>query len=473
MTDFSRRFFLKGGAAGMAGMASMLGTMGAQKAWAADTTGYKALVCVFFLGGMDHADTVLPLDEASFDELGTVRPGLFSQYGVGSGNSSRDRANMLELTVPDAARFNGRRFALPQQLSGVHSLYEAGEAAVLGNVGPLIEPTRRESFENGSVLLPPRLFSHNDQQSTWMALDVEGQQVGWGGRFADAIIAADPNMDPRFAAVATSGNQVFLSGDQARQFSAFGGGSSLDVLRRRSLIGGSRRFDGMREELDAFFRESDFGQDNVFGRDVSMSRARGIMNAATFGNALDTVVPFGTQFPGTQLGNQLQEVARTIEARNALQVNRQVFFVARGGFDTHDNQANEIPNLQTELSDSLMAFRNAMVERDLWDDVTVFTASDFGRTTIDNGDGTDHGWGAHHFVLGGGVAGGDIYGDIPSPDLTSQDYTPSRGRLIPTTSVEQYAATLGRWFGLNDAELLTALPNLGRFGMDDIGFMGE
>ncbi|MEO1027807.1 MAG: DUF1501 domain-containing protein [Pseudomonadota bacterium] len=472
MTKFSRRLFLKGGAAtGFASMASTLGMVGAQKAWAADTTGYKALVCVFFLGGLDHADTILPFDEASFDQLASVRPGLFGQYGVGSGNSSRDRVNMMELTIPNADRFGGRQFALPLQLAGLHSLFESGEAAIIGNVGPLIEPTSRETFEAGSVLLPPRLFSHNDQQSTWMALDVEGQQVGWGGRFADAIIEADPSADPTFAAIATSGNQVFLSGETARQFSAFGGGSSLDVLRRRILIGRDRRYDSMRNELAQFFEQSDFGQSNLFSQDVSMSRARGIQNAATFGDALETIVPFGTEFPGSQLGNQLEEVARTIEARNVLGVNRQIFFCAIGGFDTHDGQVNGVPGLHNQISGALMAFRNAMIERGIWQDVTVFTASDFGRTTIDNGDGTDHGWGGHHFVLGGSVNGGDIYGDIPSPDLTSQYYTPTRGRLIPSVSVEQYAATLGRWFGLNDAELLAALPNLGQFGSGDLGFM--
>lgn len=471
MTKFNRRLFLKGGAAGFATMASTLGMVGAQKAWAADTSGYKALVCVFLLGGLDHADTILPFDEASFDQLASVRPGLFAQYGVGSGNSSRDRVNMMELTVPDAARFGGRQFALPQQLGGLHGLFESGEAAIIGNVGPLIEPTTRATFEDGSALRPPRLFSHNDQQSTWMALDVEGQQVGWGGRFADAIIEADPSADPTFAAIATSGNQVFLSGEMARQFSAFGGGSSLDIIRRRSLIGGNSRYNNMRDELEAFFGMSDFGQSNLFSQDVVRSRARGIQNAETFGTALETIVPFGTEFPGSRLGNQLREVGRTIEARNVLGVNRQIFFCAIGGFDTHDNQVGGVPNLHTQISDALIAFRAAMIERGVWQDVTVFTASDFGRTTIDNGDGTDHGWGGHHFVLGGSVAGGDIYGDIPSPDLTSQDYTPSRGRLIPSTSVEQYAATLGRWFGLNDAELLRALPNLGRFGMDDLGFM--
>lgn len=472
MTDFSRRLFLKTGAAGFAGMATTLGLAGSQKAWAADTSGYKALVCMFFLGGMDHADTILPLDEASFEQLNSVRPGLFGQYQVGSGNSTRDRINLLELTLSDPSRFGGRRFALPQQLGGLHSLFESGEAAIVGNVGPLLEPVTRTSFQDGSALRPPRLFSHNDQQSTWMALDVEGEQVGWGGRFADAIIASDPTTDPTFTAIATSGNQVFLSGNMARQFSAFGGGSSLDVIDRRSVIGGNRRYDAMRSALQDFYQMNEFGTSNLFGRDVTNATSRGITNSAVFASALENVVPFGTVFPGSGLGRQLEEVARTIEIRDTLGVRRQVFFVAIGGFDTHDTQANDLPGRHMQISDAIMAFRNAMIERNIWQDVTLFTASDFGRTTIDNGDGTDHGWGAHHFVVGGSVAGGNVYGDLPAPDLTSEFYTPSRGRLIPTLSVEQYAATLGRWFGLDDAELANALPNLSRFGASDLGFMG-
>ncbi|MEL7453274.1 MAG: DUF1501 domain-containing protein, partial [Pseudomonadota bacterium] len=168
----------------------------------------------------------------------------------------------------------------------------------------------------------------------------------------------------------------------------------------------------------------------------------------------------------------LQTIAETIDVRNELQVSRQVFFAAIGGFDTHSNQANRLPQLQAQISDALAAFRQAMIERGVWDQVTLFTASDFGRTTIDNGDGTDHGWGGHHFVMGGSVQGQRIYGDLPAPNLDLPQYTNSRGRLIPSVSVEQYAATLGRWFGLAEDELVSALPNLSQFAASDLGFMG-
>lgn len=473
MTYLNRRHFMMGSAATFAGAAGALGGFGGGRAFAADTIGYKALVCVFFLGGMDHADTILPMDQASHTALGNVRPGLFNAYNVGSGNSSRDRQNLLELSASNAGDFGGRAFGLPQQLSGLHAMFEAGDMAIVGNVGPLIEPTNRDAFEADTVPLPARLFSHNDQQSTWQSLNVEGQQVGWGGRFADAVIASDTTSNPLYSVITTGSNSVFLAGDRARQFRASGGGGAmeLNIVQNRGFLGNNNRFNNARSAIQDFFSESDLGHSNLYARDLAQASADGVINTAAFNNALGAAVPFSTAFPDTGLGRQLRTVAETIDVRGALNVSRQIFFVTIGGFDTHSNQATTLPNLHQQMSDALTAFRAAMVERNVWNDVTVFTASDFGRTTIDNGDGTDHGWGAHHFVMGGSVNGRTIYGDLPSPDLGSQFYTRSRGRLIPTISVEQYAASLGRWFGLNDGELVSALPNLPNFASPTVGFV--
>ena len=168
----------------------------------------------------------------------------------------------------------------------------------------------------------------------------------------------------------------------------------------------------------------------------------------------------------------MRSVAETIKIRQFLNVSRQMFYVSTGGYDTHSNQANSIGDLHSQLAAAISSFREAMIEIGEWNNVVVFTASDFGRTVIDNGNGTDHGWGGHHFVAGGDVQGKRLYGEVPFADVDSSSYTKSRGRLIPTTSVEQYAATMGSWFGLDSGELRAALPNLNNFNQTDLGFMG-
>ncbi len=473
MTPLSRRHFLAGTTATFAGAAGALGLLGNTKAWAAETSGYKALVCIFLKGGMDHADTVLPLDQSSYDLLRAARAGLFGAYGVGSGTSSRDRANILELTPTNASAFGGRAFGLPAALAPLHQMFEGGDLAIVGNVGPLLEPTDRNQFERQLIPLPKRLFSHNDQQSTWMSLGVEGTRTGWGGRFADAAIAGNPSANPLYSAITTSSNDVFLSGNTARQFYAPSGASSsvMNIDGNRNILGNNSRFDPIRVAIRDGLLQTDYGAPSLYGRDFSAIQSRGVNNNIAFATARQGAVPFQTPFPSTNLGNQLKTVAETILVQSALRVTRQVFYVSIGGFDTHSDQARSLAGLHTQIANAMAAFRLAMIERNQWNNVVVFTGSDFGRTTIDNGDGTDHGWGAHHFVAGGQVAGRQIYGDIPPADLNSSRFTASRGRLIPSVSVEQYAATMGAWFGLSQAELASALPNLSKFPSPTLGFM--
>lgn len=472
-----RKFLVSTGALGFASSVGMLSGLTASRSMAANTSGYKALVCVFFFGGMDHADTILPYDLTSYTQLGTTRDGLFGAYGVGSGTSSRDRANLLQLLPIDNAPLGGRDFALPQQLGPLHTLFNSGELAVVGGVGPLIEPTTRAQIDARSVPLPARLFSHNDQQSTWQALGTEGAVFGWGGRFIDAALASDSALDPRFAAITSGSNSVFLSGRRARPFSVPSGGPRrVAAVSNGSIIGGNSAFNETRRLLFEYLRGNDLGGENLFARDISALQSRGIISSDDFANAFSSA-SLNTVFPNTGLAAQLRAVANTISIRNRLGASsqifpsRQIFFVSIGGFDSHSNQANSLPGLHTQIADAVAAFRNAMIELGTWNDVTLFTASDFGRTLNDNGDGTDHGWAGHHFVAGGSVQGQRVFGNLPSSDLTSPEYTSSRGRLIPTVSVEQYAATLGRWFGLNESELDAALPNLANFNQRDLGFM--
>lgn len=473
MAYISRRHVLKG--LGTAGFASSLGAMtnlGLNQAWAADTGGYKAMVCIFLKGGMDGADTILPYDVPSYNQLASVRPGLFNTYNSTLDTSTRNRANMLQMNLDNASDFGGRQFALPQELAPLHTMFEAGDLAVVGNVGPLIEPTNRVTMDNGTAALPTRLFSHNDQQSTWMSFGVEGRNRGWGGRFMDQVVASAPTQNRIFSAIATSSNDVFLAGESVNQFKVGSNVNEPTLYASRSLLGGGTENDAARDKIRAFLTKNDLQNRNIFEQDVAISNAKAVANTEEFAQARANATLFSTVFAGDRVSSQMRSVAETIKIRQFLNVSRQMFYVSTGGYDTHNNQANSIGGLHAQLAAAISSFRDAMIEIGEWDNVVVFTASDFGRTTIDNGDGTDHGWGGHHFVAGGAVQGKRLYGDIPLATVDDDNHTRTRGRLIPSTSVEQYAATMGNWFGLNSSELTAALPNLGNFNTTDLGFLG-
>ncbi len=455
----TRRDFLKLGAATPLALSStsLLGSLSAMNANAVNTSGYKALVCVFLFGGMDCHDTVLPLDTPSYNSYASLRSSLLQAYAALPGGSSRAQGALLPLE-PSTATFGGRQFGLPPQMSALHQLFEQGNAAIVGNVGPLLAPTNTTGFVTGAPL-PARLFSHNDQQSTWMSFAPEGSRLGWGGLFGDVAAGAGANTESIFSQISLAGNTVFLSGQQVTPYQIGAGGvPEIELLAR----GGNGIPQSLADILRNHFASTGVTRSNLFERDVvNLSQvsfeANDLLDAA-----LDAAPPFATPFPLSPLGAQLGAVARTISVRDELGASRQVFFVALGGFDTHSNQATDLPGLQQDISDSIAALFGATQEMGLENDVTIFTAADFGRTLTINGDGTDHGWGGHHFVVGGAVNGGDIYGNIPPSELNhSQDS--GNGRLIPDVAVEQYAAALGSWYGLNNAELNAALPGLTAF----------
>lgn len=471
MSKINRRDFLRSASA-MAVSAGLLGSLTSSNAFAREVDGYKALVCVFFFGGLDHNDTVLPKDQASYDTFVSRRSELMAAYNASSPDSSRHIDNILALNPLNSADLGSREFGLPPELAPLHDLFESEELAIVGSVGPLITPVTRQEFEDESVDLPKRLFSHNDQQSTWMALNVEGAQVGWGGRLLDSTIRNDETLDATYMGITTGTNSTFLTGQLASGFSVSPGGNvRVNPVERRSIIGSNNHFDAARQRLLEFLEQRNFDSTNVFEKDAANYKGLGISNGTTFANAYSNVADSAVSFPGTGLGNQLKTVAETISIRNTLNAKRQVFFVGIGGFDSHSAQTSSVPALQTQIADAIKAFRDAMIEQDIWNDVTLFTASDFGRTLNDNGDGTDHGWAGHHFVVGGSVKGGNIFGHLPSMERDSDDYTDDRGRLIPKVSVEQYAATLGAWFGLDEEEVTAEFPNLANFTDKNIGFM--
>lgn len=445
---------------------SILGMLSGTATHAADSSGYKALVCVFLYGGMDCHDTVLPFDLTSYNSYAQIRGSLLSAYSAQPGGSSRDRGALLPLEPANAA-FGGRQFALPPQLSGIHQLFNDGRAAIVGNVGPLVEATDRNAFQSAGSKLPARLFSHNDQQSTWMSFAPEGAQIGWGGRFGDAVAPAGGSQDNIFAQISLAGHAVFLAGERVAPYQIGAGGVPsillIDAARERLPAGSSGLV------RDHFAAEGS-NRSNLFERDfIDLSRISLDANDL-LDQALQSGSALATAFPASPLGGQLQAVAQTMAVRGQLEASRQIFFVGLGGFDTHSAQATDLPALQQDIGDSIAAFYAATEELGIAGDVTTFTAADFGRTLTVNGDGTDHGWGSHHFVVGGAVRGGDIYGDIPVSQL-GHDQDAGNGRLIPTASVEQYAAPLGRWFGLGQTELELALPGLRGFPGTPLDFI--
>lgn len=464
--SFSRRNFLKGGAAcALGGAAGFAGDLMRFNAFAADTSGYRAIVCIFLFGGMDGHDTVIPYDTASYNQYADIRSELFRRYRNNEGGSTRERDMLLPLTLANASSFGGRQFALPPELGPLHELIENGDGAILSNIGPLLTPITRTEFQNNRSVRPPRLFSHNDQQSVWMSSRPEGAQYGWGGRLADMIAASMGNANATFTTVSTSGTTVFLQGEVVGQYEVGSNGPQEIFGVGDNPLYGS---DALSSLYEAQLRAEGQSVDNLFQRDFISLMNRSIDANRTLSESFGDDAPFATVFPNSNLGRQLQVIARIIALRGALGANRQVFFASMGGFDTHSNQQANIPRLHGDIAAGMRAFYDATVEMGVSQDVVSFTASDFGRTLTINRDGTDHGWGGHHFVAGGGVNGARMIGQFPEPTI-GHEYDTGNGRLIPTTSVDQLAATLGGWFGLSDSEQHEALPGLSNFSQTNLG----
>ncbi len=452
MTIRTRRDILRAAAASPlvagTGLATALTSFGAQAA--VDTSGYKALVCVFLRGGLDAHDVLIPTSVSEYNEYASIRASLLPTYG-----SARDRTQLLSLT--------GTSHGLPPDLPLLHNLYESGSLAILSNVGPLIQPTNRDAFLNNTVPLPRALFSHNDQQSTWSSFQPEGSQFGWGGFLGDAVLGAGANTLPSFTAISLAGNDVFLSGQQTFQYPirASGGVQQINEISNPSFLGSASGNAAAQDLIVEHLRAGGFDSSNLFESDVAVATRNAVDTNEAYAAAFSGAPSLNT-FPANSLGIQLRTIARTIAIRGALGADRQIFLASIGGFDTHSGQANTLTSLYNQLDGAISAFHDSMQSLGVSNDVTLFTVSDFGRTLAPNGDGTDHGWGGHQFVVGGAVNGGQVYGAIPPPEVEHSQGVRD-GRLIPVTSVDQYAAGLGAWFGLDAPALDTAIPGLSNF----------
>ena len=326
-----------------------------------------------------------------------------------------------------------------------------------------MQPTTKAQYTAKSVPLPPKLFSHNDQQSVWQSSSPEGAASGWGGRIGDRFEAGNGNAT--FSCVNVSGNAVFLSGRSAVPYQVSTNGPVQLNGLKSPLFGSAACSDALRAIVSA-------PRAHLFEAEYARVMTRSLDAGQVLTSALAAAPALATAFPsGNSLADQLRLVARMISNADAIGATRQVYFVSMGGFDNHDGLATTHPALLTSVADALGAFHAATIELGVADRVTSFTASDFGRTLTAN-DGSDHGWGSMHFVLGGAVRGGRFYGTPPAVANNGPDDV-GQGRLLPTTSVDQYAATLARWFGLSDAELLDVLPNLANWNASQrtLGFV--
>lgn len=460
-TNPSRRAFLQRvSAMSLAGVATpwAINLAAMAEASAANAQDYKAIVCVFLYGGNDYANTLVPYDTNSYNAYQSLRPNL--AY-------ARDRlhATALNSSAPLIDR-NGlqRQYALAPELAPLSPLFDSGKLGVLLNVGSLIQKTSKAQYTNKTVPLPPKLFSHNDQQSIWQSSAPEGAVSGWGGRMGDLFVSG--NGKATFTCVNVSGNAVFLSGNQAVQYQVTSNGSVPLNGLSAPLFGSTACSDALRQLVTQ-------SRTHLFENEYNRVSARSIEADQILSAALASAPPINTTFPAdNRLASQLKMVVRMIASASALSAKRQVFFVSLGGFDTHDGLLTEHPVLLKTVADALAAFYNATVELGVANQVTAFTASDFGRTLTGNNDGSDHGWGSMHFMLGGAVKGGALYGSPPVVANNGEDDV-GQGRLLPSTAVEQYAATLGKWLGISDSELIDLLPNLKNFDAStrNLGFL--
>ncbi len=449
----NRRNFLKNAALlslSSSSMFSVLSGLNRVQAQTGSLDDYKALVCIFLFGGNDAFNMLIPHSQSEYDTYRATRLDL-----------AVERQALLQIAPVNSVPAD---YGLHPNMPELQALFEDRKLSFIGNVGALVEPTSKLQYSNNSVLLPPQLFSHNDQQNFVMSLQSTKPQQGWASRMADMLMDVNGDADLSMNITLTGAN-TWQSGGMVNPY-------SLNSSGVETLWGfnpdTTDEFELARlETFNALLAQN---QSHLFAREHARVQTRAITLGGQVSTALQSVSPITTEFNSeSRLANNLRMVAQLLGARSSLNMNRQIFFVGIGDYDTHGDQARRHPLLMTELSQSLNSFYSALVELGLSDKVTTFTASDFGRTLTSNGDGTDHGWGGHQIILGDHIDGGKIFGTMPDLAIGSDDDI-GEGRIIPTTSMDQYAATLARWYGLSPSEINETFPNLANFSSSDLSF---
>jgi uncharacterized protein (DUF1501 family) len=427
---------------------SVAGRLTEMNALAACADDYRALVCVFLFGGNDGNNLVVPVTtpatnpDNSYEVYARIRGGLALP---------QDTLQLIQTGKGDT-------YGLHPSLKELAELYTTKQnVAVLANTGTLVAPLTRASYQEKTGALPANLFSHLDQQTEWQTAAAQGfASTGWGGRLADAMAECNASRLPMI--VSLSGNVVFAEGTKTSAATVTAGqalgpqgfGTTAAGLARLEAVKRLLTFDGGLELVKA----------------SNAIASTGLEQAAVLNEALAGSAALKTPFPATSLGQQMQQIARIIQVRGALGVKRQIFFASLGGFDTHDRELLDQAAGLAAVSQAMRAFYEATVEMGVSGNVVAFTESDFGRTLQPSGGatlGTDHAWGSHHLIVGDAVKGGELYGKFPTLALSGPDDANNRGVWIPTTPVEQYGATLARWFGVPEEKLGQVFPNLKNF----------
>jgi uncharacterized protein (DUF1501 family) len=455
----SRREFIRDtvrsvGALGAMGMLSRFGQMNAFAA--SQSTGYQALVCIFLGGGNDGHNTIIPISTAQQN---------YSLYAQGRQGLALAQSSLLSIAHGNDV------YGLHPSMPEMQGLYNQGLLGVLANVGNLVQPINRDGYNtNNLAIVPSALFSHSDQTSQWQSAIPTGiASNGWGGRIADLMQSQNSNaLFPAITNHADCG--LFCNGQQTfpatvpPPIAGFPGVTGMATL---TGVQHATNPTAGQQQLLTF----DNGLQLVQAGNGIVTRGNDYANTLT---GLLQTSSLTTVFPAANpLAAQLQTVANVMSVRSQLGLNRQIFFCDFGSFDTHGLQLETQQLLLQQLSQAVLAFYQATVEMGIAQSVTTFTASEFGRTLTPSGtDGSDHAWGNHHFILGGGVKGGTFYGVFPSLVLGSENDANLRGTLIPTTAISQYGATLAQWFGVSPANLPSVFPNIANFSSSNLGFLG-
>ncbi len=453
-SDINRRQFLKQANCAAVGTASLFSTLFSLRltAGAASGTplsGYKALVCLFLNGGNDSYNMLVPVGDAN---SAVPDYGPYNQYSAVRTSLALPRNQLLPISsagqpFPD--------FGIHPNLPYLRNLYNQGNAAFVANVGTLVEPTTLSQFTSKTAKLPVGLFSHSDESIHWQTLvpQVRGAGPrGWAGRVAECMSQANASGNISMN-LSLSGNNVFQVGNKSVPYITSPSGVVLP-----DLYNSSNPSDPATMAVDSILGET---YRNLYEKTLATGNRRSIDTSVAFASAIGGLSTT-EEFPNTQVGSRLKVISTVIKARGTLGMNRQIFFVERGGWDHHNDVLGPQQDLFTEVNAAIQSFWLEMGHLDLQNDVVLFTASDFGRTLTSNGTGSDHAWGGNHFVIGGDVNGGKIYGDFPEL-ATGSNLDLGRGRLLPTTPVDKYCAELASWYGVPPSELETVFPNSTNF----------
>jgi len=443
----NRRSFVRCASLVAAGNALGLRPFGLINALAQTSSDYKALVCVFLYGGNDGNNTFVPFDSQGYAIYKAIR-----------GPLALAQSSVLQLNSMPT-------FGLHPSLPELRTLVDSGNAAIVTNVGTLIQPLTRAQFIAGQPM-PSNLFSHPDQQQEWQnASKSTATRTGWAGRTADALASTYNSGASVPMVTSVAGDTVFCDGETVMPMGVSPGNVGGVVCSEGSEC--SSRTAAAQAMLTLRSRVSLVQADN-------MITSNAYKYATALSDAAQSVSPLQAVFPANNgLAAQLKQIAQIIQVKSALGVQRQIFFCGIGNFDTHSSQLSTQASLLTEMSQALGAFYQATQELGVSQQVTTFTMSDFSRTLQPNSNsGSDHGWGSHHFVLGGAVQGGRMYGRYPTLALGGPDDSGANGRWIPSTASVQYASTLAQWFGVQQNQLATVFPTLSGFSTDKLGFLG-